>query len=404
MYFSRSSLTPLLVTLISDLINKMDALTQQLPKSIYKATDQDKIYHVVNNVHGMDKTEASTFIRRMDILFGNDCRGDDGHFRYISRGKYGMILVVQYLRSLEWKSAGIPFTIAAVKLTSIVSDMETLWYVVMLKANIQSMTAKHGSVTVEDVIDVDDEKDEDFHQPPTPNSSISLFALPSKMLINSIAADSESSDADSAASEAEAEPKKGKKNSASASASKRVVKDASRRRAKKKQKVSDPTELGPDGMLADIDVQPISDTSAPPKLPAAADITHFFGKPFTAKGTSGMDKLHRKCTLCSDRQISDLSTNRRHMEAYHAPEYRKWCKDNTFESKLPADVKARKAEAAEAKVLEQQTLDPHLQKKPERVVRYSDKLFRDAAIEWLIATDQVSHSFSSITHHSSDIS
>ncbi|KAK7017666.1 putative AC transposase, partial [Favolaschia claudopus] len=376
------------VSLITDLINKIDTLTQQLPKSMYKATDQDKIYHVVNKVHGMDKNSASsTFIRRMDILFGHDCRNDDGHFQYISRGEHGMSLVVQYLRSIDWKSAGIPFTVAAVKLTSIVSDMEALWYVVIFKiasSEVSSersyLIAKHGSVTVEDVIDVDDENDADFHRPPTPNSSMSPFALLFNVVIHLITADSESSDeADSAASEAEAEPKKGKKKSTTAS--KRVVKDASRRRAKKKQKVSDPTELGPDGMLADIDVQPISDTSAPPKLPAAADITHFFGQPFTAKGTSGMDKLHRKCTICRDRQISDLSTNRRHMEAYHAPEYRTWCKKNDFESKLPADIKARKAQAAEAKQLEQQTLDPHLQKKPERVVRYSDKLFRDAAIE-----------------------
>ncbi|KAK6984713.1 hypothetical protein R3P38DRAFT_3231389 [Favolaschia claudopus] len=104
------------VSLITDLINKMDALTQQLPKSMYKATDQDKIYHVGNKVHGMDKNSASsTFIRRMDILFGHDCRDDDGHFQYISRGEHGMSLVVQYLRSIDWKSAGIPFTVAAVK-------------------------------------------------------------------------------------------------------------------------------------------------------------------------------------------------------------------------------------------------------------------------------------------------
>ena len=35
----------------------------------------------------------------------------------------------------------------------------------------------------------------------------------------------------------------------------------------------------------------------------------------------------------------------------------------------------------------QDTLDGHLPS--ERVVPYSDKVFREAAIEWLIATDQV---------------
>ena len=54
---------------------------------------------------------------------------------------------------------------------------------------------------------------------------------------------------------------------------------------------------------------------------------------------------------------------------------------------------AADAEQAKAK-LHQQTLDPHLREKPERVVPYSDALFREAAVEWLIATDQVSFSTS----------
>ncbi|KAJ7808037.1 hypothetical protein B0H14DRAFT_2380921, partial [Mycena olivaceomarginata] len=67
-------------------------------------------------------------------------------------------------------------------------------------------------------------------------------------------------------------------------------------------------------------------------------------------------------------------------------------KKNNFESRLEEDIQARKkaaADAAEAKAqLHQQTLEPHLREKPERVVPYSDALFRDAALEWLIATDQ----------------
>ena len=36
-------------------------------------------------------------------------------------------------------------------------------------------------------------------------------------------------------------------------------------------------------------------------------------------------------------------------------------------------------------------LDPHLWEKPqrERIILYTDKLFCDAAIEWLVSTDQV---------------
>jgi hypothetical protein len=67
--------------------------------------------------------------------------------------------------------------------------------------------------------------------------------------------------------------------------------------------------------------------------------------------------------------------------------YRKWAKSIRFESRLPGDVKKRKA-AAE---LVTRTLDRDLKEKTitERVVPYSDKAFRRAAIEWLVATDQV---------------
>ncbi|KAJ7781962.1 hypothetical protein DFH07DRAFT_728535, partial [Mycena maculata] len=89
--------------------------------------------------------------------------------------------------------------------------------------------------------------------------------------------------------------------------------------------------------------------------------------------------------------VSEASTARRHMRK-HAEIYRKWCKKNDFESKLEEDIQARKKAAADAEEaksqLHQQTLEPHLQEKPERVVPYSDTLFRDAALEWLIATDQ----------------
>lgn len=69
--------------------------------------------------------------------------------------------------------------------------------------------------------------------------------------------------------------------------------------------------------------------------------------------------------------------------------YRRWAKDNNFESRLAGDVKARKAAATP--LAQQSSLNQHLVEKsqPERVVPYSDTIFRDAATEWLIATDQV---------------
>ncbi len=73
------------------------------------------------------------------------------------------------------------------------------------------------------------------------------------------------------------------------------------------------------------------------------------------------------------------------------PIYRNWCLQNSFESKLPGDIKKRN-EALAAATSKQQTLDAHLQELPEkqRNIVYTEQRFREAAIEWLIATNQVS--------------
>jgi hypothetical protein len=57
-------------------------------------------------------------------------------------------------------------------------------------------------------------------------------------------------------------------------------------------------------------------------------------------------------------------------------------------SKLPGDVKKRK-EAAEVVT---RTLDPDLRERKVEHIPYSHKNFRQAAVEWLVATDQVSNS------------
>jgi chaperone required for assembly of F1-ATPase len=70
-------------------------------------------------------------------------------------------------------------------------------------------------------------------------------------------------------------------------------------------------------------------------------------------------------------------------------------------TKLPNAVKQAKEAAEIDRDTQQSNLDGHLRKIPqqERVVPYSDKLFREVAIEWLIVTDQVrNHSLISIRY------
>jgi hypothetical protein len=69
--------------------------------------------------------------------------------------------------------------------------------------------------------------------------------------------------------------------------------------------------------------------------------------------------------------------------------YRKWCEENDFESMLPEDAKARHAEVQST--ARQSVVDDHfsIQKPEDKPKSYSDVLFEEAAIQWLVETDQV---------------
>lgn len=106
--------------------------------------------------------------------------------------------------------------------------------------------------------------------------------------------------------------------------------------------------------------------------------------------------------------LHDGSTLRRHM-AYLYPvryffsflvnfahiliqqAYRKWCKDSGFESMLPEDAKAHRTKQLES-IQKQTAIDDHflVQNPDQKPKPYSDSLFEEGAIQWLVETDQVS--------------
>ncbi|KIK81929.1 hypothetical protein PAXRUDRAFT_154892, partial [Paxillus rubicundulus Ve08.2h10] len=76
-----------------------------------------------------------------------------------------------------------------------------------------------------------------------------------------------------------------------------------------------------------------------------------------------------------------------HMESTHRAEYLQWAEANNFTSMLPKDAKQQKEGVLSHN---QPKLDSHLQPLPlkEQVIPYSDKMFCEAAVQWLIDTDQ----------------
>ncbi|RDB14951.1 putative AC transposase [Hypsizygus marmoreus] len=138
------------------------------------------------------------------------------------------------------------------------------------------------------------------------------------------------------------------------------------------------------------DVPSGSETDPAPRVTMqdkSRDVSEFFEPAQRIDG-----KPRRRCKICTAHKpiVNKVTTLRYHIESQHYALYHRWAGKNTFESKLPKDVKARKDAETAANQEKQSTLDPHLRDVPpkERTIPYSDKLFREAAIEWLIATDQ----------------
>ncbi|KAJ6601669.1 hypothetical protein B0H10DRAFT_1958302 [Mycena sp. CBHHK59/15] len=90
------------------------------------ATEEDDIPRRIFELEGEDGTVASTFNRRVDILFGEYVRDSDGCLKYVRRGNLGMDCVVKYLESIHWESAKIPLALAQGKLARIADELDYL--------------------------------------------------------------------------------------------------------------------------------------------------------------------------------------------------------------------------------------------------------------------------------------
>jgi hypothetical protein len=115
-----------------DLIDQIEALCPALPESIPKATKEDRITFVLNHINDLDTgaaAKSSTFVRRMDLLFGAGSCDENGRMAHIRRGPRGIPLVIQYFRSINWQEDGISLSIATLKLTQLLDEMTLLWYV-----------------------------------------------------------------------------------------------------------------------------------------------------------------------------------------------------------------------------------------------------------------------------------
>ena len=174
---------------------------------------------------------------------------------------------------------------------------------------------------------------------------------------------------------------------------------------------------GSDGLLKDIQVIDVDEPTKRGRAERTQDIDAHFSAPYL----NSDNKKVRDCNtcrcvtfslhyqtfinrLCTSKQlkkrvaiVDQTTTLRRHQQAAHEEMYRKWAADNGFTSMLPVDTKRRRDEEARqrdttsssASISRQPSLDSHLVPAG-TIVQYSESAFRNAALEWLVATDQVS--------------
>jgi hypothetical protein len=94
------------------LINNFVSLMRSLPTSIPLATDEDRIFAVMNSPKG--EYTWHTINKCFDVLFGEDCCDSTGQLHHIHHGHLSMDKVCDYLSTLNVGS--VPLDLATIKL------------------------------------------------------------------------------------------------------------------------------------------------------------------------------------------------------------------------------------------------------------------------------------------------
>ncbi|KAM6501757.1 hypothetical protein JOM56_001734 [Amanita muscaria] len=104
---------------------------------------------------------------------------------------------------------------------------------------------------------------------------------------------------------------------------------------KKRSTLGNPDAKDDQGLLLDVEVQSIE--HAPCREDKRRDVDQFFHRPLVREVMVNQGDIAI---------VDEVTTLRRHLEASHIGKYRLWAKSANFESKLPGDVKKRKAAMA----------------------------------------------------------
>ncbi len=119
---------PVTASDVARTVDEIMKIVPQLPDTVPIGVEDGKLYQTLTKVHG--ENQWHTFNRRFDILFGEDCRDPNGRLLNMSRGKYGLDLVCEYLHwLLAWAAstaAALPWDAMHIKLERLLEELRSL--------------------------------------------------------------------------------------------------------------------------------------------------------------------------------------------------------------------------------------------------------------------------------------
>lgn len=112
---------------VKKLISTIHTLNDSLPQdAVPLGTKQDFLWKTFTQVAG--ESNWQTFNRRFDLVFGEDCRNEEGRLLHLRRGPLGLDLVLKYLESAHM-AEGMLFDLMAVKLERLINELKYIVYV-----------------------------------------------------------------------------------------------------------------------------------------------------------------------------------------------------------------------------------------------------------------------------------
>ncbi|KAH9019427.1 hypothetical protein EDB85DRAFT_1892558 [Lactarius pseudohatsudake] len=143
-------------------VDAISRAAKNLPSSVPEGRRDGKLYRVMTNDSYRGETAWETFNKRMDAIFGEDCRNAEGRLENVCRGRFGIDIVTKYLTITIDQSGIKAFHVPMmIKLERLKTELETLAGTTQAAQQAANSSAdatdhrKHHTAEAEKVVDTD---------------------------------------------------------------------------------------------------------------------------------------------------------------------------------------------------------------------------------------------------------